>query len=76
MKRVNIQQLDVLYQDFKTLPNKYYTVYNKKHDTEYNKMLKQKIDKVIMEEVLDSHFNGMREHNPEKFEELTSIFEQ
>jgi hypothetical protein len=74
MKRTCISDLKELFESFKDLPDEYYVVKKTEYNTEYNKMIKQKVDLVIMDRVLDAHFEGMRKHNPEKHEKLKSIF--
>lgn len=70
LQKSSYEELAETFEAMKNLPTKYY----KSKKTDYNKMIKQNVDEVLMKELLDEHFDSMKEHNPEKHESLMKIF--
>tara|TARA_R110002033_G_scaffold169394_1_gene210107 strand:+ start:1170 stop:2963 length:1794 start_codon:yes stop_codon:yes gene_type:complete len=76
LKSIKIDDLDFVYDKFKTLSSKYIKAYNNEHGLEYNQIIKQKIDLKLMESVLNSHINSLEEYNNDDFKKLNEIFEK
>lgn len=76
LKSIKIDDLDFVYDKFKTLSSKYIKSYNNEHGLEYNQIIKQKIDLKLMESVLNSHINSLEEYNNDDFKKLNKIFEK
>jgi hypothetical protein len=70
LQKSSYEELAEAFEAMKGLPLKYY----KSKKTDYNKMIKQNVDEVLMKELLEDHFDSMKEHNPEKHESLMKIF--
>ena len=76
LKSIKIDDLDFVYDKFKTLSSKYIKAYNNEHGLEYNQIIKQKIDLKLMESVLNGHLNSLEEYNNDDFKKLNEIFEK
>lgn len=74
-KNIDSDKLLCVYDKFKILSNKYMTGYSKKHrgEYEYNFIVKQQIDLDLMDEILDDHFQNMKEYNPDDYKDLMEI---
>lgn len=74
LKLITKEELVVVYNNFKILSSKYSKEYKKTYNMEYNQMIKQKVDTVIMKNVLDKHFESLKEYNESGYNELNKIF--
>ncbi|MCD4747170.1 MAG: AIPR family protein [Bacteroidales bacterium] len=73
-KELLSDELEVIYERYKILSQKYYKAFKDKYELEYNQMVKQKVDIDLMNKVLNNHFESMKEYNSEDYNELRNIY--
>lgn len=76
LKQIEMNDLAFIYNKFKILPGKYIKSLNKKHNLEYNHIIKQKIDLNIMNKELDKHLEALEDYNLAEYEKLMAIFKK
>jgi hypothetical protein len=76
LKSIEIDDLDFIYEKFKTLSSKYIKMYNAEYGLEYNQIIKQKIDLDLMDLSLNSHLQSLEEYNNGDYLRLIEIFEK
>lgn len=76
LKQISKEDLKFVYEKFKPLSSKYTKKYEEKIGFDYNKMIQQKVDTEIMQEVLKGMFEGLEEHNKADYQKLTDIFQK
>ena len=74
LKNISPDEIDIIYDRYKTLSQKYFIAFKEEYNMEYNQMVKQKIDIKLMDKMLDNHFNAMKEYNQNDYNELIEIF--
>ena len=73
-KQVESDDLKFIYDKFKKLSTKYIESYGTKYNREYNLIVKQKIDIIIMNDVLSDHIKALEEYNKPDYNKLVNIF--
>ena len=73
-KGITLDELKVIYESYKVLTKKYYVEFKKKHNLEYNQMIKKEVDFDIMSNVLNAHFENMKDYNIDSYNRLKAIF--
>lgn len=76
LKSIEIEDLDFVYEKFKTLSSKYIKSYNAEFGLEYNQIIKQKIDLNLLDLALNSHLQSLKEYNNGDYIRLMEIFEK
>ncbi len=76
LKSIKVEDLDFVYEKFKTLSSKYIKMYYSEYGLEYNQIIKQKIDLKLMESALDSHLQSLEEYNNSDYVALMEIFQK
>jgi hypothetical protein len=74
LKTISVEDIEVIYDKFAILSQKYHNAFREKHKLEYNYMIKHKIDYEIMEHELRKHLDSLKDYNMPEYTKLMNVF--